>query len=266
MRLAAHLPRFLAIATALAAAPSFAQEAQPEPCPRLIASGPSLIRRVAVKTDELGLTFVGHATFVLETPQGVRVATDYNDYVKPRVELDVVTMNKAHDTHFTNRVDPSIPHVLRGWNPRGGPAAHDLTVKDMRIRNVVTNIRDWGGGTEYDANSIFVFEASQLCVAHLGHLHHELTEEHLKQIGRIDIALAPVDGGFTLGQQGMINVLKTLQPSLIIPMHFFGPSTLNRFLAQAREHWPVEFANNPSLTLSRASLPASTKVLVLPGR
>ena len=141
-----------------------------------------------------------------------------------------------------------------------------MTVKDMRIRNVVTNIRDWGGGTEYDANSIFVFEASQLCVAHLGHLHHELTEEHLKQIGRIDIALAPVDGGFTLGQQGMINVLKTLQPSLIIPMHFFGPSTLNRFLAQAREHWPVEFANNPSLTLSRASLPASTKVLVLPGR
>ena len=154
---------------------------------------------------------------------------------------------------------------LRGWNPRGGPAAHDLTVKDMRIRNVVTNIRDWGGATEYDANSIFVFEASQLCVAHLGHLHHELTEEHLKQLGRIDIALSPVDGGFTLGQQGIINVLKTLQPSLIIPMHYFGPTTLNRFLSMAREHWPVEFAQNPSVTLKRDMLPPRTKVLVLPG-
>ena len=255
-----------ALAAALIVGPALAQVAdQPEPCPRLIASGPSLIQRAAVKTDELGLTFVGHATFLLETPQGVRIATDYNNYVRPRVDLDIITMNKAHDTHFTSNVPSSIPHVLRGWNPRGGAAAHDLTVRDVRVRNVVTNIRDWSGATEYDANSIFVFEASQLCVAHLGHLHHELTEEHLKQIGRVDVALAPVDGGFTLGQQGMINVLKTLQPSLIIPMHIFGPSSLNRFLGMAREHWPVEFANNPSMILSRATLPPRTKVLVLPG-
>jgi len=227
----------VALAAALLAPPALAQVAeQPEPCPRLIASGPSLIQRAAVKTDELGLTFVGHATFLLETPRGVRIATDYNDYVRPRVELDIVTMNKAHDTHFTSNVPASIPHVLRGWNPRGGAAAHDLTVKDVRVRNVVTNIRDFSGGTEYDANSIFIFEASQLCVAHLGHLHHELTEEHLKQIGRVDVALAPVDGSMTLTQDGMINVLKSLQPQLIIPMHVFGPSTLNRFLAKARDN------------------------------
>lgn len=260
------LSAVLALAAALLAPPALAQTPeQPEPCPRLIASGPPRFQRAAVKQDELGLTFVGHATFLLETPQGVKIATDYNSYVRPRGELDIVTMNKAHDTHFTNNVPPSIPHVLRGWNPRGGPAAHDLTVRDVRVRNVVTNIRDWGGATEYDANSIFVFEASQLCVAHLGHLHHELTDEHLKQLGRVDVALTPVDGGFTLGQQGMINVLKTIQPQLIIPMHIFGPSTLNRFLAMAREHWPVEFANNPSQVLSRATLPPRGKVLVLPG-
>ena len=251
--------------SALVVAPARAQVAdQPEPCPRLIASAP-LFQRAAVKQDELALSFVGHATFTLETPQGVRVATDYNDYVRPRGELDVITMNKAHNTHYSDRPPASIPHVLRGWNPRGGPAEVDLTVKDLRIRNVVTNIRDWGGQTLYDANSIFVFEASQLCVAHLGHLHHELTEEHLKQLGRVDVALAPVDGGFTLGQQGMINVMKTIQPPLIIPMHYFGPSTLNRFLAMAREHWPVEFAQNPSITLKRETLPPSTKGLVLPG-
>lgn len=256
----------LSIAALILARPAGAQVAdQPEPCPRLIASGPNLFHHAAVKADELGLTFVGHATFLLETPQGIRVATDYNNYVRPRGELDVITMNKAHDTHFTNSVPSSIPHVLRGWNPRGGPAAHDLTVKDLRIRNVVTNIRDFAGGTEYDANSIFVFEAAQLCVAHLGHLHHELTEEHLKQIGRIDIALAPVDGGFTLGTAGMINVLKTLQPSVIIPMHAFSPSILNRFLGLAREHWPVEYAQNPYQVMTRAGLPLSTKVLVLPG-
>jgi L-ascorbate metabolism protein UlaG (beta-lactamase superfamily) len=250
---------------AFVVAPAFAQQPdQPEPCPRLIASRPT-VQRAAVQPDELLLSFIGHATFTLETPQGVRVATDYNDYVRPRGELDVITMNKAHDTHFSNRPAAAIPHVLRGWNPRGGPAEVDLTVKDLRIRNVVTNIRDWGGQTEYDANSIFVFEASQLCVAHLGHLHHELTEEHLKQLGRVDVALAPVDGGFTLGQQGMINVLKTIQPPLIIPMHFFGPSTLRRFLGMASEHWPIETANNPTITLKRDTLPTRTRVLVLPG-
>ena len=82
---------------------------------------------------------------------------------------------------------------------------------------------------------------------------------------RSDVALAPVDGGFTLGQQGMINVLKAIQPPLVIPMHYFGPSTLRRFLSMASEHWPIENAQNPTITLKRAMLPASTKVLVLPG-
>jgi hypothetical protein len=52
---------------------------------------------------------------------------------------------------------------------------------------------------------------------------------------------------------------------LMIPMHFFGPSTLNRFLSSAREHFPVEFSNTAAITLSRAALPKSPKILVLPG-
>ncbi|MCC2653713.1 MAG: hypothetical protein K0Q60_3879, partial [Microvirga sp.] len=48
--------------------------------------------------------------------------------------------------------------MLKGWNPAGGPAYHDLTAQDVRIRNVSTNIRSYGGATEYDGNSIFVFE------------------------------------------------------------------------------------------------------------
>ena len=29
-----------------------------------------------------GITFIGHATFLIESPQLVRIATDYNDYVQ----------------------------------------------------------------------------------------------------------------------------------------------------------------------------------------
>ena len=89
-----------------------------------------------MRQDEVGLTFVGHATFMIETPQGVRIATDYSDGSRPTITPDVATMNKAHSTHFSSHPDPAIKHVLRGWNPAGGPAVHDLTVQDVRIRNV----------------------------------------------------------------------------------------------------------------------------------
>jgi len=54
-----------------------------------------------LRQDEIGLTFVGHATFLIETPQGLRIATDYSDGTRPPVTPDVVTMNKAHATHFS---------------------------------------------------------------------------------------------------------------------------------------------------------------------
>jgi L-ascorbate metabolism protein UlaG (beta-lactamase superfamily) len=245
-------------------APAQAQE--PQSCPGLVASHPSPIFKAALGPDEVGLTFVGHATFLIETPGGVRIATDYSDGTRPPVTPDVATMNKAHSTHFTVRPDPAIPHVLKGWNPAGGPAHHDLTVRDVRIRNVSTNIRTYGSGTEYDGNSIFVFESAQLCIAHLGHLHHTLSPEHLKKLGRIDILLVPVDGGYTLETFDIMEVLREVNAPLMIPMHFFGSSTLNRFLASARAHFPVEFSNTAAITVSRATLPNSPKILVLPGR
>ncbi len=237
-----------------------------EACPGLVAGRSPLIVPAALAQDEVGITFVGHATFLIESPGGIRIATDYNDYVRPSVTPDVATMNKAHSTHFSHRPDPGIRHVLRGWNPAGGPAGHDVEVGDVRIRNVVTNIRDWSGGTERDGNSIFVFQTADLCIAHLGHLHHTLAPEHLKQIGRIDVVLVPVDGSYTLDTEGMIEVLRALNAPLMVPMHYFGQATLQRFVERVRQEWSVAFHDTPSIVVSRASLPPAPRFLVLPGR
>jgi L-ascorbate metabolism protein UlaG (beta-lactamase superfamily) len=209
---------------------------------------------------------VGHATFLIESPELVRIATDYNDYVRPPVLPDIVTMNHARDTHYTDHPDPAIKYVLRGWGPsESEPANWDLKYRDVRVRNVPTNIRKWDGGTERYGNSIFVFETANLCIAHLGHLHHTLTPQQLNAVGKVDVVLAPVDGNFTLDLDGMMEVLTSLKASLIIPMHFFSPYTLDRFLVRARQQWPVERAEIPSIVLSKATIPASPKVLVLPG-
>jgi L-ascorbate metabolism protein UlaG (beta-lactamase superfamily) len=130
---------------------------------------------------------------------------------------------------------------------------------------VPTNIRNWAGGTERYGNSIFVFEIANMCIAHLGHLHHTLTQQQLNEIGRVDVVMAPVDGSYTLDLDGMMEVLTSLKPQLIIPMHFFSSYTLARFLDRARQQWPVEQAEIPSVVVSKATLPTSTKVLVLPG-
>jgi L-ascorbate metabolism protein UlaG (beta-lactamase superfamily) len=241
-------------------------------CPGLVAADrpattPASFRLGALNADQVRLTFLGHASFLIESPQLVRIVTDYNDYVRPPVTPDIVTMNHAHDTHYTEHPDPAIKYVLRGWGASPEASAiHDLKYGDVRVRNVPTNIRNWSAGTEHHGNSIFVFEIANMCIAHLGHLHHTLTQQQLNEIGRVDVVMAPVDGYYTLDLDGMIEVLTALKAPLMIPMHFFSWSMLDLFLARARQQWPVETAEIPSVVLSKATLPASPKVLVLPGR
>ena len=123
------------------------------------------------------------------------------------------------------------------------------------MRSVATNIRDWGGGgTQRHGNSIFIFEVANLCIAHLGHLHHTLTQQQLNEIGRVDVVLVPVDGGATLDLEGMIEVLTALKAPLMIPMHFFSSYTLDRFLQRISKDWDVERAEVPSVVVSKHTL------------
>jgi L-ascorbate metabolism protein UlaG (beta-lactamase superfamily) len=259
-------------ASAQADAPG-AKPEMTEACPGLVAVDrptaiPAVLRLAALNADQVRLTYIGHATFLIESPQLVRIATDYNDYVKPPVLPDIVTMNHAHDTHYTDSPDPAIKYVLRGWGPSPEePVYWDVKYRDVRVRNVPTNIRSFYGSTvtERHGNSIFIFEIANLCIAHLGHLHHTLTQQQLNEIGRLDVVMMPVDGSYTLDLDGMMDVLTVLKAPLMIPMHFFGQYTLDRFLDRAGKQWDVERAEVPSVVVSKATLPATPKVLVLPG-
>jgi len=239
-------------------------------CPGLVAARPpflqnATLRLAALERDQARLTYVGHSTFLIESPQLVRIATDYNDYVRPSLLPDIATMNQAHSTHYTLTPDPGIKYVLHGWADDQRPARVDLQYKDVRVRNVPTNIRTFEGGTERHGNSIFIFEIANLCIAHLGHLHHTLTQQQLNEIGRVDIVMVPVDGSYTLDLDGMVEVLHALKAPLMIPMHYFSAYTLDRFLQRVRQDWEVEVAQVPSLVVSKTSLPAKPKVIVLPG-
>jgi L-ascorbate metabolism protein UlaG (beta-lactamase superfamily) len=227
--------------------------------------GTGLWHAAAKEDSAVAITFLGHASFLIESPQGVRIVTDYNDMIRAPLTPDIVTMNNAHLSHYSDNVEPGVKFVLRGWDPAGGVAAHRLEYRDVKVHNVPTNLRDMGA-TRYNGNSIFVFEAAGLCIAHLGHLHHTLTPTHLAELGAIDIVLVPVDGALTLNQDDMITVLQQIKPKIAIPMHVFTQARLDSFLARAAEHYRVRHMPEPKILVSRADLPAEPEIRVLPGR
>jgi L-ascorbate metabolism protein UlaG (beta-lactamase superfamily) len=243
------------IARAPLKAPILAPMAAPDGTP---------ISLAALQNGEVRITYIGHSTFTIESPAGVVAATDYNDYVRPTETPTIATMNHAHLTHYTNRPDPAIRHVLRGWAYQGKSPSFDLMEKDVRVRNVPTNIRNYGG-TELSGNSIFIFEIGGLCIAHLGHLHHTLTPEHVKAVGEVDVLMAAVDGSMTLDHDGIVEVIGQLKPKLLIPMHFITSGSLMRFLDRMGGRYPVEQKGDVSIVISRANLPTTTAIMVLRG-
>ena len=212
---------------------------------------------------DVTITYAGHSTYVIDTPGGVRIATDYSGFNMVDPLPRVVTMNKAHRGHFTEAPDPAIEYPLRGWNPDGGPASHRLVVDDVYIRNVPTDIRRWGA-MEPGGNSIFIFEVAGLCIGHLGHLHHHLEEAHYGAIGRLDILMVPIDGGMTLSHGAMSVIVERLFSSIVLPMHR-NATPMSEFLSSMGEAFDVEFSDERSFSVSLRSLPRRPTILVLRG-
>lgn len=215
------------------------------------------------------ITFVGHASYQIDTPGGVRAITDYNGVNGFGRNPDIVTMNNAHTTHFTDEPEDGITFILKGWPSEPGEteAKHDVRLKDMRVWNVPTNARDWGGSTaRINGNSIFIFSIGDLCIAHLGHLHHRLTKEHLEQIGRIDVLMVPIDGSFTMGVPFMADVIKSIDPKIVLPMHYWGKYQLDRFVGlmaplDADFVWP----DKRSIEVIKEELPEKLTVIAVAG-
>lgn len=230
---------------------------------------PVNLRQVAAKADEVAITYVGHSTYYIDTPGGVRIATDFNGAYRTGRLPDVVTMNRAHSTHYTLFPDPKIKHVLQGWGENGQPAHIALRVDDVYIRNVTTDIRRYygegsGGEMIKDGNSIFIFEVAGLCIGHLGHLHHKLDETHFAAIGRLDIVMVPIDGTYTMSLGGISEITKRLRSSVVLPMHRFA-TPLEEFMRLIGQQFEIDQRSERTLRISRDTLPSTPTVIILDG-
>lgn len=251
--------------------PAVAQERIPSHCHAVAqgpASGPETIMRAgfgdAMEPDHVRIHYIDHASFVIETAGGLTAVTDYNGYTGRRDWVpDVVTMNNAHITHWAAYPDPRIPHVLEGWADGDVPKVHELDLGEMLVRNTHTDVRSRSGGARANGNSVFVFEAAGLCIGHLGHLHHPPDDAQYASIGRLDVIMVPVDGGYTMATAEMAEVVKRFRSSIVIPMHWFSGASLEVFLDDMDGAFDVVRPGISDLELSMTDLPRQPTIMVL---
>src|SRR3954447_9152021 len=232
-------------------------------------AAPVSFRRTAAKADEVAITYAGHSTYLIDTPGGLRIATDFNGAYRTGRLPDVATMNRAHSTHYTLFPDSRIAHVLHGWGDNGQPAKIMLRVGDVLIRNVTTDIRrafgdDSNGEMIKDGNSIFIFEVAGLCIGHLGHLHHKLDDSHFAAIGRLDIVMVPIDGSYTMSLDGVSDITRRLRASIVLPMHRFA-TPLDDFMHRIGLEFEIDKRPSRTLQISRDALPSAPTVIILDG-
>jgi L-ascorbate metabolism protein UlaG (beta-lactamase superfamily) len=166
------------------------------------------------------ITWLGHASFLLETADGTRVITDpfeagsYDGAVgyAPICErADIVTVSHDHADHNAVGCVQGHPEVVRGEG--------DRTVRGVAVRGV-PSFHDETRGKERGRNTIFVLEADGIRVAHLGDLGHPLSAEEARTVGPVDVLLAPVGGHFTIGPEDAKRVTELLGARVVIPMHY----------------------------------------------
>ena len=268
------MPYFFALVLFLAGAvAAAAQDRRPSHCFAIAQMTPeaSFIHKASWSVpveDEFSvrLSYLNHSMYLLQTHGGLHAVTDYTGVIGPNQKLpDVVTMNNAHSSHWTAYPHPDIPHVLEGWWQDGAPADHYIDLGEMLVRNATTDIRNrFDGGTEIKGgNSIFIFEVAGLCIGHLGHLHHEPSEETYAAIGRLDVVMAAVDGGLTVDIPTMTRIVKRFRSSVVLPMHWFSRNSLERFLTAVSGDFDIDRRGESSLELSLRNLPSRPTVIVL---
>ena len=94
----------------------------------------------------------------------------------------------------------------------------------------------------------------------MGDLGHQLSSDQINAIGSVDVLLLPVGGTFTVDAAGAAGIAVSLNPRVIIPMHFktekcdFPIARVDEFLGQVKN---VNKTHKSEIELSKESLPES---------
>jgi Predicted Zn-dependent hydrolases of the beta-lactamase fold len=161
------------------------------------------------------IQWFGQSCFLITAENGKKILTDpfknMLGYKLPEIEADVVLTSHNHSDHNNiNAVKSSFIHI----NELG-----TFTKNGIAIKGVET-FHDNASGAKKGKNTVYNFTIDGIHVCHLGDLGHILNNNQIQEIGTVDILLLPVGGGPTIGASDAVQVVKQLNPAMVIPMHY----------------------------------------------
>lgn len=207
----------------------------------------------------------GHASFTITADNNTVIVTDpydpsgYDgalqyDIVKDRA--DGALISHDHDDHNYVQGLSGSPQILKGSGK----------IKGIDIKSIET-FHDESKGSERGTNTVYIFEVDGITICFCGDLGHQLSDEQINAAGKIDVLLVPVGGTFTLDAKGALQLVNTLKPGVVIPMHYktskcgFPIAEVDQFLALMND---VKKPDKSEIKLSKEQLPETgPEVLVL---
>ncbi len=214
------------------------------------------------------ITYYGHSCFKLRGGEGTVVTDPFSDYVGfefPNLSADVVTISSDNPDHNNAAV---VSETARRDDPFVIDHPGQYEVEGISVFGV-KSFRDQEQGAQFGENTIFTFLIDNLRVCHLGSLGHELSEEQVAEIGLVDILFVPVGGLRSLGPKEAIEVTRSLEPNLVIPMLYKSPLHNEKVFADLApledflKEYEVEPETVDKLNIDRGSLPEELELIVM---
>ena len=209
------------------------------------------------------LEWLGHACFLLETEDGVKIVTDpYQPgsfsgavgYADVNVKADIVTVSHAHADHNYTQAVPGARVIESPEKVRIGK----IDIEGVR------SFHDYTEGSLRGNNIIFIFTIEGLKIVHLGDLGHIPSDT--EKIANADVVCVPVGGTFTLSAKEATQLVELMQPTIIIPMHFkteklgFSIDGVDKFIKGKSN---VQALRSSSLEIRSSMLPEQPTIIVL---
>lgn len=156
----------------------------------------------------------------------------------------------------------AIPTSLESAFVLDGPGEYE--VHDVLLTGVRT-YRDAEKGADRGRQVAFVTELDGIHTIHLGDIGHQLTEEKLADIGRVDIACVPIGGALTAAAAAAL--VAQLDPKIVVPMPVCeAEADCNDALGKFLHEMGAERNVQPRLNVSLSGLPSETTTVILESR
>jgi L-ascorbate metabolism protein UlaG (beta-lactamase superfamily) len=218
------------------------------------------------------LTWYGRTCIRLRGKDAVVVNDPYPAVVGPTgrgITGDVITYSHPDDAPPAKKAvkvsrdgGTAIPTSLEGAFELDGPGEYE--VHDVLLTGVRT-YRDNARGAERGRQTAFVTELDGLHTIHLGEIGHELTEEKLADIGRVDIACVPIGGALSATKAAAL--VAQLDPRIVIPMPVCEiEADCDEALAKFLHEMGAEPTVQSKLSVTTSSLPSETTTVLLESR